>query len=213
MLLLLLSLISADGISLDQSGERLACVRISDWHGAYKASACSKGSGCYVGDGLVVTAAHVVQRGAVTTVQVGGKELGARLLGMDTTLDVALLLTYPATAPVLPLDSLADAVGRYTDPKPVLDGHAWGLAPGTFWSRTVSLQHSGVMNEVRAFASNRTVACSGDSGGPIVQQGKVVGVLFGTVESDGKQWTAATPGWRVRKWIEERHANVKGRLK
>lgn len=141
---------------------------------AAKGSPAHSGSGVIVSeDGLIVTAAHVVD--GQTTVKVlfhNGKQVQAKVLGADRERDVALArITDPGTYPHAELGDTADlAVGTLV----VALGHPGGFDPRrrapVRFGRVFAIDHE-------HFITSDCVLVSGDSGGPLFDlEARVIGI-------------------------------------
>src|SRR3954470_3108565 len=78
----------------------------------------ARGSGVVIGEGRVLTAAHVLRGDEATVTFADGRSAAGRVLGADTDLDVAVVETETGDAPVVEWD--ADAVVQLSVGTPVL---------------------------------------------------------------------------------------------
>ncbi len=142
-----------------------------------------QGSGWVVGDGLVVTNAHVVAGQEDTTVQIGGAgdRLNAEAVHFDARNDLAILRV-PATTGV-------PALRLNTDARPGADAAILGfpgnggytVAPGRLGeTRTFRTQDAYGRGPIRRrITLIRGRVRSGDSGGPVVDEGgRVLATTF-----------------------------------
>ncbi|WP_081685768.1 S1C family serine protease [Candidatus Solirubrobacter pratensis] len=139
----------------------------------------ARGSGVVIGEGRVLTAAHVLRGDEATVTFADGRIAAGRVLGADTDLDVAVVETETGDAPVVEWD--ADAVVQLSVGTPVLalanpGGHGlrttFGLVTATGRSfrgprgRRIpgSIEHSAPLPR-------------GSSGGPLVDSdGRLLGL-------------------------------------
>jgi len=134
----------------------------------------SSGTGVIVsGDGLVLTAAHVVDKSKVmTAILANGERVRGKVLGANYSKDVAMVqLEGKRSWPFAKMgDSDAMEVGDWV----VVMGHAEGFNPG----RTAPVRF-GRLQGLRAggYILSDCPMVGGDSGGPIFDvEGKVVGI-------------------------------------
>lgn len=148
------------------------------------------GSGFLVDDrGHVVTNAHVVGDESEAEVTIGGRHLGARVRGVERSVDVAVLeLTAPAGAPPLRFAGATPALG-VGDPV-VAIGSPWGLQ-GSLTTGIVS----GLRRQIdspNGFAITGVIQTDaalnpGNSGGPLLDmRGRVVGMATQIVTETGR---------------------------
>ena len=136
------------------------------------------GSGFIIsGDGIAVTAAHVVSASDRVTVLRGEKELTAEVLSCDTASDVALLRLPKGDYPCLTVAKTA--------PNPGAVVRAIGYP-----MKDTLIITEGIVNSASAVISGKTrmlVSCTlvnGMSGGPVLDEyGQVVGVCSGSVRT------------------------------
>jgi putative serine protease PepD len=144
-------------------------------------------------DGTIVTNAHVVQGAGAARVRFGdrGREVSARIMGVDASSDLAALRVDPAAAGKLTALRLADSDSVQVGDDVVAIGHPFGL------DRTATAGIvSGVGRAIRApngFQIDRVIQTDapinpGNSGGPLLDsRGRVIGV-------NSQIATAGTPG-------------------
>ena len=129
-------------------------------------------------DGLAVTAAHVIDKGArVTAVTPEGKELDAVVVSCDTTSDVAVLRLPKGRYPALPMASAAPNGGA------VLRAMGWPIKDTLIITEGLCSAPEATVSE-----KDRTlVTCdvvNGMSGGPVLDRfGQVVGLCSGSVRT------------------------------
>jgi len=206
------SLRAADSLSYQQDGSRKAAVRVRNWCDGYMKGMCSSGTGTLTavsdGRGLVLTAGHLFEGkvGSITVDFSDGQSSGARLLAVDKKLDLAALLIYaPQSIEPIPLTD--------TDPKLGEKVEIWGYGPKKFRSflATVSkpIDTNGDQPHSLVGAQgvkNHMVTVPGDSGGPMVQEGKLVGVHWGYrgAANDPRRCVHAVGCHRIRSWLRNR---------
>jgi S1-C subfamily serine protease len=152
------------------------------------------GSGFAIGDGLVVTNAHVVSGTHSHRLQTpGGDDLAATVVYFDPGRDFALLSVPDLTSPGLGFAPASrgtnGAVVGYPGGGPeriepaVVDGAVEAVGRDIYSNNTVTRQVYVIQGVVRP----------GNSGGPLVDlQGKVLGIVFATSASDPNQAYALT---------------------
>lgn len=141
----------------------------------------TSGSGFLVAPDYVVTAAHVVEDGAIRRLSVGGQDVSGRTVGIDSRQDVALVkLTKPVAASPIPLATGWPAVGS---PLAVM-GHAQG--------GPVSMQQGNVsavdvtFDGIGGWLMTDTAEDHGSSGGPVLDaQGRAVGIVSTSIGEAG----------------------------
>jgi S1-C subfamily serine protease len=126
-------------------------------------------------DGLVMTNAHVVQRGPVEVVLVDGRRFPARLIAQDEGLDVAALSIAASGLPTIPLsESTALRPGQLV----MAAGHPWGVegavATGVVIGGGGQFETTPDHRELVAISLNLR---PGNSGGPLTDaRGRLVGI-------------------------------------
>jgi len=132
------------------------------------------GSGFFVSDVSVLTAAHVVADQSLVTVRLGsGETIAARVAGIDTEADLALLRTPRPGAPRRPLP-----LGSGGTTKVGQQVFVVGSPLGTF-SNTVTRGIVSAMRSLGGVSLIQTDAAinPGNSGGPVLNEaGEVIGV-------------------------------------
>ena len=139
-----------------------------------------EGSAFVVGPGLVATNAHVVAGESDTNVEVAGSSYRATVVLFDPEFDLAILRTKAPLGPVLHLDPAT--VGRgtqaaflgYPEDGPLTVGSAGVTAEITALGKDIYNQGS-VTRDVYALDAD---VQPGNSGGPLMAGGQVIGVVF-----------------------------------
>ncbi len=164
----------------------MAAARVKNWVSGYEQPGPAiSGTGTLAGvdgkAGVVLTAAHLFEGkiGPVTVEFKDGQVSGARILAIDRKLDVAALWIY-APKGITPVP-VADHVPRLGDQVEV-----WGYGPKRFRSFLAKVSKpiplAGDVPKALIGAQgirDKQVTIPGDSGGPIVAQGKIVAVHWG----------------------------------
>jgi S1-C subfamily serine protease len=158
------------------------------------------------GDGHIVTAAHLVRAASDVRVSIGGRSLPARVLGVDSSNDLAVLVVPTAGVDLQPLDLGDSDVVRVGDPAIVL-GRTAGLA-ATLTSGTVSARQPSVAAPGGAAVEDALQIDAplheGDSGGPLLDtSGRVTGVNTRMVTSTGDTVDIAIPINTVRRILPQ----------
>jgi hypothetical protein len=141
--------------------------------------------------------------GPITVEFADGEISGATLGAIDPQLDVAALWVYPPKkiAP-LPLAKSNPQLGEEVE--------IWGFGPQRFRSFVAKVSHTipVVGEEPQALVGaqgieNRMVTIPGDSGGPMVRNGQLVGVHWGYRgdETDPRRCVHAVGCGRIRSWL------------
>lgn len=152
----------------------------------------SSGSGVIVDkDGLILTAAHVVQgTPEVTVVFPDGKQVPGKVLGANYSKDIAMVrMAQPGPWPSVPLgESRPLRAGDYV----ISLGHSAGFDP----SRTPPVRFGRVMSKGPGnFLTTDCTLIGGDSGGPLFDlDGKLVGIHSSI----------------ARSWSNNNHAGIDG---
>jgi hypothetical protein len=197
-------------ISYDQDGTRLAAARIRNWTSGYHQPGPSiSGSGTLTAvdgdEGLVLTAAHLFEGkvGPVTVEFKDGQTSGARILAIDRKLDVAALWIYaPKGIRPVPIADRDPAVGEQVE--------IWGYGPKRFRSfvarvaRPIPMAGDPPQALIGAQGvQDKQVTIPGDSGGPIISEGKLVAVHWGYrgAEEDPRRCVHALGCSRLKDWL------------
>ena len=122
-------------------------------------------------DGLVVTNAHVVQRGPLQVVLADGRRLPARLIAQDERLDVAALSIDASGLPTIPLgESTALRPGQLV----MAAGHPWGVEGAVATGVVIGTGDEPDRRELVAVSLSLR---PGNSGGPLTDaRGRLVGI-------------------------------------
>jgi S1-C subfamily serine protease len=146
-----------------------------------------EGSGFVIGDGVVLTNAHVVAGSSTVAVESGSHQLGATVVLYDAETDLAVLDVAGLTAPALqfagtPAGAGDDAIAAGYP----LDG-PFTLTPARVRS-AITLRGPDIYSErtvTRDVYTLRAQVRAGNSGGPLLSDdGKVLGVIFGAAIDD-----------------------------
>ena len=135
----------------------------------------SFGSGFFVSkNGLVVTNAHVVAGASNIIIrnEEGNESIG-RVIGLDSTMDIAVVQTSFNPSFVISLDNITEA--NVGDPVYAI-GNAFGLPQSVSYG-IVSALHRSISHPLQDFIQTDSAINQGNSGGPLVNQnGKLIGV-------------------------------------
>jgi putative serine protease PepD len=151
----------------------------------------SSGSGFVLDrEGHVVTAAHLVRAAGDVRVQIGGRPLEARVVGIDAAADLAVLQVDPRGADLHPL-TLGDSDGVQVGDPVVAIGRAAGMMPalasGTLSARQPRLDGPGGAVVTSALQTDARLS-EGDCGGPLLDaSGRVIGINTRMAIGDGSQ--------------------------
>jgi len=152
-------------------------------------------------EGLIVTNAHVVQRGPLTVTLLDGRTLPARLLAVDSGLDLAALVVQAAGLPSIELgDSRRLKPGQWV----LALGHPWGVRGAVTAGVVVGV--GAEWPELPRFGREWVVISlhlrPGYSGGPLLDvQGRLVGV---NTLMTGPDVGMAVPVHVVKAFLRER---------
>jgi hypothetical protein len=170
---LLVSVANAQRVSIERLPQQVQAAAANT---VVVRAGSSKGSGCYLGDGLFLTAAHVMRGEApVATVTFpDGRSFSTRLVANDPQYDQALL----------------ESTDKPDGGVPVADGNAtrgvrlflggYSQGPALFWPSTMRGVCSPVGGPSADWITTTGQSIPGDSGGPIFdERGCIIGNLWG----------------------------------
>jgi hypothetical protein len=170
---LLISIANAQRVSIERLPQQVQAAAANT---VVVRAGSSKGSGCYLGDGLFLTAAHVMRGEApVATVTFpDGRSFSTRLVANDPQYDQALLESADKPDGGVPV-----AEGNATrGVRLFLGGYSQG--PALFWPSTMRGVCSPVGGPSADWITTSGESIPGDSGGPIFdQRGCIIGNLWG----------------------------------
>jgi hypothetical protein len=201
---------SAATVSYEQAGPRMAAARVKNWTSGYMKDGPSiSGSGTlaaiYGRQGLVLTAGHLFEDkiGPITVEFNDGQVSGARILALDTKLDVAALWIFaPDGIRPIPLATQDPILGQQVE--------IWGYGPKRFRSFLARISppipmegdvpHSLVAAQGVA---DHQVTIPGDSGGAMFYDGEIVGVHWGYrgTEEDPRRCVHALGCGMLNDWL------------
>jgi Trypsin-like peptidase domain len=203
---------AAEPVSYQQDGARMATARVRNWiSGYHKPGPTVNGSGTLTAvdgeEGLVLTAAHLFEEkiGPITVEFTDGQFSGARVLAIDRKLDVAALWIY-APKGIEPVPIAAD------DPQLGEQVEIWGYGPKRFRSFVATISPTipidGDIPQALVAAQgvqDKQVTIPGDSGGPIVSQGKLVAIHWGYRgdDDDPRRCVEALGCHMLRDWLKQ----------
>lgn len=137
------------------------------------------GSGMIVAPGLALTAAHVVAGADGIVVHHGDREAEATVTGFDPEMDLAYLSFDPVPTPVMPVDSSEVEAGD--------TGTAYVMRDGAVVPVPVTIRRRVDIRTEDIYIQGETLRPgfdldaeirSGDSGGAVVVDGQIVGVIW-----------------------------------
>lgn len=136
------------------------------------------GSGAFVDDELVLTSAHTLRGADTVSIESDGRSLAADIVAFDPDLDLAYLRV-GAGAAVSPLGVAAGDIGSRASAWAVRDGEPVRLDVEVV--RRIRLETEDIYVEgetERPAYELRADVEPGDSGGPVVVDGNIIGVLW-----------------------------------
>lgn len=137
------------------------------------------GSGMIVAPGLALTAAHVVAGADEIVVHHGGREAEATIIGFDPEMDLAYLTFDAAPTPVMPVDSSEVEAGD--------TGTAYVVRDGDVASVPITIRRRVHIRTEDIYVQGETLRPGfdldadirpGDSGGAVVVDGRIAGVIW-----------------------------------
>jgi putative serine protease PepD len=201
---------SAAVASYELAPTRMATARVKNWLSGYGVDGPSiSGSGTLAathGDqGLLLTAGHLFESkvGPITVEFPDGQVSGARILAIDKKLDVAALWIYaPKGIQPLPLADRDPLLGQQVE--------IWGFGPKRFRAFTARVARpipmAGDTPHTLVAAQgivDKQVTIPGDSGGPMVAEGRIVGIHWGYrgAEEDPRRCVHALGCSTLKEWL------------
>jgi hypothetical protein len=170
---LLISVANAQRVSIERLPQQVQAAAANT---VVVRAGSSKGSGCYLGDGLFLTAAHVMRGEApvATVTFADGRSFSTRLVANDPQYDQALLESADKPDGGVPI-----AEGNATrGVRLFLGGYSQG--PALFWPSTMRGVCSPVGGPSADWITTTGQSIPGDSGGPIFdEKGCIIGNLWG----------------------------------
>jgi len=202
---------SAD--SYQQDGSRMAAARVKNWASGYhQPGPAVSGTGTLTAidgnAGLVLTAAHLFEGkvGPITVEFPDGQVSGARILAIDRQLDVTALWIYaPKHIKPVPIADHDPSLGQQVE--------IWGYGPKRFRSFPARISNpipmAGDVPQTLVAAQgvqDKQVTIPGDSGGPMVSQGKIVAVHWGYrgATTDPRRCVHALGCSKIKDWLQSR---------
>lgn len=202
---------TAATVSYEQAGPRMAAARVKNWTSGYMQNGPSvSGSGTLAatfGDrGLVLTAGHLFEGkiGPVTVEFNDGQTSGARILALDTKLDIAALWIFaPKNIRPIPIAKHDPNLGQQIE--------IWGYGPKRFRSFLARVSPPIPMNGdiphslvAAQGVADHQVTIPGDSGGAMICDGCIVGVHWGYrgTEEDPRRCVHALGCDMLNAWLQ-----------
>ena len=186
---------------MQRLNDRFSDLAESVWPSLVKLQAGSGGGAGTIWhpDGLVVTNAHVVQRGPVEVVLADGRRFPATLIAQDEELDVAALSIDASGLPTIPL-------GRSTALRPgqlvMAAGHPWGVEGAVATGVVIGTgDQVGTARDRRELVAVSLNLRPGNSGGPLTDaRGRLVGI---NAMVTGPEVGLAVPVHVVKRFLKE----------
>ena len=182
---------------LQRLNDRFGDVAESVWPSLVKLDAGGGGRGAgtiWHPDGLVITNAHVVQRGPLQVVLADGRRFPARLIAQDERLDVAALSIDASDLPTIPLgESTALRPGQLV----MAAGHPWGVEGAVATGVVIGAGDEPDRRELLAVSLSLR---PGNSGGPLTDaRGRLVGI---NAMATGPEVGLAVPVHVVKRFLK-----------
>ena len=181
---------------LQRLNDRFGDVAESVWPSLVKLNAGGGGGAGTIwhADGLVVTNAHVVQRGPLQVVLADGRRFPARLIAQDESLDVAALSIDASGLPTIPLgESTALRPGQLV----MAAGHPWGVEGAVATGVVIGTGDEPDRRELVAVSLSLR---PGNSGGPLTDaRGRLVGI---NAMATGPEVGLAVPVHVVKRFLK-----------
>jgi S1-C subfamily serine protease len=138
-----------------------------------------RGSGMIIAPGLALTAAHVVAGADGIVVHHGGREAEATIIGFDPEMDLAYLSFDAVPTPVMPVDSSDVDAGDTGIAYVVRDGEVVPVPVRIRRRVNIRTEDIYIQGETMRPGLDLEAAIeSGDSGGAVVVDGRIVGVIW-----------------------------------
>jgi S1-C subfamily serine protease len=149
------------------------------------------GSGVAIGDGLVLTVAHLVARADNLTASVGSSDsVNAVVTAVDLNLDLALLRIPPDEMPAIQMASASEGTGGR-----IVGGAASGTVPFVV-KEVVRLSIEEILGTERHSRLGyelEAATTTGDSGaGAYDGEDRLIGIVFATGQEGGSSWITAS---------------------
>ena len=149
------------------------------------------GSGVAIGDGLVLTVAHLVARADNLAALVGnGESVGAVVTAVDLSLDLALLRIPPDEIPSIQMSSANEGTGGL-----IVGGATSGTVPFVV-KEVVRLSIEEILGAERHSRLGyelEAATTAGDSGaGAYDGNNRLIGIVFATGQEGGSTWITAS---------------------
>ena len=198
-------------VSYKLDASRKATARIRNWQQGYRQAPYVAGSGTLVAiqknRGLVITAAHLFKDkvGPITVEFPDGQVSGARLVSIDEKLDIAALWIFaPRNIKPIPVAQADPALDEQVE--------IWGYGPKKFRafvakvSKPIPVAGDVPDSLIGAQGLEQKVTIPGDSGGPMIKNGQLVGVHWGYrgAEDDDRRCVHAVGARKLRSWLVSR---------
>lgn len=192
------------------SSAQAAVTPLADYHKAVvrvgqqeSANVSAAGTGtviCRENGGLVISVAHIFETGGPCWVDYGdGRRYPARLIGVDRTLDIAALITAapPEDIPCLPLGESSEYAPGGSEVEFI------GFGGGDFRHFTANCMGYGERGGSGSQILLNFKSISGDSGGPVLYNGKVVAVQWGWSDDGSGAKSQGTYCGRIQEFLTQ----------